>query len=547
MGKYSKNITHNRIFKSAFFIFLIFMILLSRLYWIQIVKSKEYKLAALKQRGKEIEIYPSRGIIYDRNLIPLTNRDKVPTLFFMKDYVLESEEAMDFIMDVSNKSNNVKKDNSKIGEIELNRSLENETLAKGIFFAEKTLRYNQKNLLSHVIGYIQKNENKGESGIEKTFDDVLKKENTGSIYFEIDNKKNPILGGGYALVDNENTKRPNNVQLTIDYHIQKIVENAMDEEGRKGSVIVSDVENGDIVAMASRPNFNQEEVDDFLNKGNMELYNKGVQVSYPPGSLFKIVVLLAALEEDPNIINENFYCNGFEEINDVIIKCNKDEGHGKLSMKEAFAKSCNSTFIQLGERVGSEKVVDMARRLGYGEKINIGLMEEVKGNLPEGEEIKGPSIGNISIGQGSVEVTPLQVTNMMMILANEGIQKDLSIIKGIVTDNGNMMKKFNREKDEKILSKKHCEIVNEYMNEVTISGTARTMNLEDIGGAVGKTGSAQAVLNGRNTVHGWFAGYFPRKNPKYVVTVFVEDNYSGSKDALPLFEKISREIYKKNR
>lgn len=494
-----------------------------------------------------MEIYPSRGTIYDRNLIPLTNRDKVPTLFFVKDYVLENEEAMDFMKDVSKKSNNVKKDNSKIGEIELNRSLENEILPKGIFFAEKTLRYNQKNLLSHVIGYTKKTENKGESGIEKTFDDVLKKENIGSIYFEIDNKKNPILGGGYALVDNEKAKRPSNVQLTIDYHIQKIVEKAMDEEGRKGSVIVSDVESGDIVAMASRPNFNQEEVDDFLNRGDMELYNKGVQVSYPPGSLFKIVVLLAALEEDPNIINENFYCNGFEEINDVIIKCNKDEGHGKLSMKEAFAKSCNSTFIQLGERVGSEKIIDMARRLGYGEKINIGLMEEVKGNLPEGEEIKGPSIGNISIGQGSVEVTPLQVTNMMMILANEGIQKDLSIIKGIVTDNGNMMKKFNREKDEKILPKKHCEIVNEYMNEVTISGTARTINLEDIGGAVGKTGSAQAVLNGRNAVHGWFAGYFPRKNPKYVITVFVEDNYSGSKDALPIFEKVSREIYEKNR
>ncbi|MCG4585305.1 hypothetical protein L0P56_07330, partial [Anaerosalibacter bizertensis] len=103
MGKYSKNITHNRIFKSAFFIFLIFMLLLSRLYWIQIIKSKEYKLAALKQRGKEMEIYPSRGTIYDRNLIPLTNRDKVPTLFFVKDYVLENEEAMDFMKDVSKK------------------------------------------------------------------------------------------------------------------------------------------------------------------------------------------------------------------------------------------------------------------------------------------------------------------------------------------------------------------------------------------------------------------------------------------------------------
>lgn len=360
-------------------------------------------------------------------------------------------------------------------------------------------------------------------------------------------KKKPISGGGYKLATNEKINQPSNVQLTIDYHIQKIVENIMDEEEKKGAVIVSEVETGNIVAMASRPNFVQEEVDSFLNKKDMELYNKGIQVPYPPGSLFKIVVLLAALEEDPDIINEDFYCGGFEELNDLIIKCNKEEGHGKLSLKEAFAKSCNSTFIQLGERIGSDKVIAMAKKLGYGEKINIGLMEEVGGNLPEGEERKGPSVGNISIGQGSVEVTPLQVTNMMMILANRGVQKDLSIIKGITTEKGKLVKNFNREGDKKVLSQKHCSILNEYMKEVVLSGTARSMNLEDIGGACGKTGSAQGILNGKDVTHGWFAGYFPREKPKYVITVFVEDNYAGSKDAIPIFKKISREIWEKNR
>ncbi|MCR2042824.1 peptidoglycan D,D-transpeptidase FtsI family protein [Anaerosalibacter massiliensis] len=547
MGKYSKDIIQNRVLKSAFIIFFIFMLLIFRLYWIQIIKNEEYRLAALKQRGKEVEIYPARGIIYDKNLIPLTNRERVPTLFLIGDYFLKDKEALDFIMDKGIETDLINRDMNQFKEIEIDELLDNDSLPKGIFFTEKIARYNKENILSHVIGHTKKSENKGESGIEKTFDDVLKKENTGSIYFEIDNKKNPILGGGYSLVENKDINKPSNVQLTVDYHIQKIVEEIMDEEGIKGSVIVSDTNNGDIVAMASRPNFIQGEIDNFFNRENMELYNKGIQVSYPPGSLFKVVVLLAALEEDPSLIRENFYCKGFEELNDLVIKCNKEEGHGELSIKEAFAKSCNSAFIQIGERVGSDKVIDAAKKLGFGEKINIGLTEEVKGNLPKGEETKGPSIGNISIGQGSVEVTPLQITNMIMIIANKGVKKDLSIIKGIVTDDGKMVKEFNKEKNEEVVSEESCKVIDEYMAEVILNGTARSMNLEDIGGAAGKTGSAQAILNGKDTIHGWFSGYFPRENPKYVITVFVEDDSSGSASAIPIFEKISREIWNKNR
>ncbi len=528
----------------------IFIILISRLAWIQTAKSNEYRLAAIRQRAREVKVYPPRGIIYDRNLIPLTNRSRVTTMFVIKDQVIDNEESIKFIMEYTdaNKKSIVENSSDKILEFPLKKTLKDKKLPKGIFISEKTLRYDEMNMLSHVIGYVKRSDNSGESGIEKVFDDILKNNEVGSIYFEVDNKKKRIIpGGGFVVVENEEFKKPNSVKLTIDYHIQKIVEEAIDEENVNGAVVVAEVDTGDIVAVASRPNFDQDEVDAYLKKDNMELYNKAIQVSYPPGSLFKIVVLLAALEEEPDIANEYFYCSGFEKLNDLIIKCNKEDGHGYISAEEAFAKSCNSVFIQIGKRVGSKKIIDMAQKMGYGRKLNIGLLEEVAGNLPYGEELIGPSVGNISIGQGKIEVTPLQVTNMMMILANNGVEKDLSIVKGIVTEDGRMVKEFKKNEEKRIISKENSQIVNKFMAEVVLRGTAKKLNLEDIGGACGKTGSAQAILNGENTIHGWFSGYYPRENPKYVITVFVEEGFSGSKSAVPIFGKIAREIYMKNR
>ncbi len=185
-------------------------------------------------------------------------------------------------------------------------------------------------------------------------------------------------------------------------------------------------------------------------------------------------MLLAALEKDTSYLNKTFYCNGYEQINNVTIKCNEGRGgHGYIGLKDAFSKSCNSTFIQLGQEIGSESIIHMAERLGMGERINIGLVEEVKGNLPKGKELKGPAIGNISIGQGSIEITPLQITNMMLIIANKGIRKDMTIVDGITTKDGYMIKEFKRNDDERIISQDIAEIVQDFMIEVVLEGTAK--------------------------------------------------------------------------
>ncbi len=551
MTRFRKNIIHSRLQNFGYIVCLVFILLIGRLYYLQIYNNKDLKNQSLKQRGSEINLYPKRGIVYDKNLIPLTNRERVTTLVIPKDKLLKDKELLNEVKKNTILSlvtfNEILNSNSKLIQIPLKQKMSIENGNNDMFMVDITNRYSQDNLLSHVLGYVNKSENRGEAGIEKVYDDLLKEGEKKSLFIEFDKGRKIILGGAYSVENNPDPKNPGGVKLTIDYPIQKIVETTLDENRERGSVIVADIKTGDILAMASRPNFNQEDIEGYLRGDDMALYNKAIQVAYPPGSLFKIVVLLAALEESPDYIYKDYYCKGYEEIKNLTISCNRINGHGNISLKNAFAKSCNSVFIQLGKDLGAEAIINMAKKLGFGEKQSIGLLEEVEGNLPKGKELIGPAIGNISIGQGNIEATPLQITNMMITIANKGIQKDMSIVKGITTKDGEMIKEFHREKDKRVISESNSEIAQKMLEEVVLSGTAKSIDLSNIGGGAGKTGSAQAILNRRETIHGWFAGYYPVDNPKYAITVFIEEGNSGSKSAVPIFEKICKEIYSINR
>ncbi len=547
MKRFKKNIIKTRIMKLSLLAFLAFTFLSIRLYYIQIIKSNTYKKDALSQRSKEVVIYPDRGTVYDRNLIPLTNKRRESSLYVYRED-LQKKEVGDYLnkyLGINKYEINELLMNEKgILELPLEKEVKLPDPPKELYIIDKTLRYDHGDFLSHVIGYVKKSENAGAYGIEKVFDDILKNQENRSVFFEFDGKKNLIPGGGYVSTKNKKNSLPSGVKLTIDYHIQKIIEESIDKDSNKGAIIVADVETGDILAMTSRPNFDQNVIDSYFNKDNMELYNKAIQVSYPPGSLFKIVVLLSALEENPSIIYDNYYCRGYEEIGDTLINCNKQEGHGNLTLNQGFAYSCNSVFIQIGKEIGSEKIIDMAEKLGFGKKVNIGLLEEVEGNLPKERELLGPAIGNISLGQGNIEATPLQITNMMMVVANNGIRKDISIIDSIVSEDGKLVKDYNRNEDERIINESNSKILKEYLEDVVDYGTGRSIGLDEIGGAGGKTGSAEGVINKKNTIHGWFSGYYPKNNPKYVVTVFIEDDYRGSSSAVPIFQEVIKEINK---
>ncbi|WP_427339155.1 peptidoglycan D,D-transpeptidase FtsI family protein [Caloranaerobacter sp. DY30410] len=530
----------------------IFGLIVARLFYIQIIKGEEYKQAAIRQRTIEVQIKPSRGMIFDRNFIPLTNKNKIKTMFIFKNMC--DEKKLSRILETLVDKNSIEKytilSNGNVIEIPLNskvNELKKLKDLKGIYVEDKIKRYDRKNILSHVIGYINKSENKGKSGIERAFDNILKLDDSyGKVALVVDGKKKLIPGIGVIDTLKKRSEKATSVKLTIDYNIQKVVERVMDSENKNGAVIVADVKSGDILAMVSRPNFDQENVAKYFNSNDMELYNKAIQVSYPPGSLFKIIVLAAALESGKIDLNKKYFCKGYEEVGNIKIACHshKSGGHGELDLEEAFYNSCNSVFIQIGKTVGAKKIIQTAKKFGFGESIDIGLLEEVEGNLPEGDDILGPVIGNISIGQGSIEVTPLQITNMIITIANNGIMKDMSIVDSLVTENGRIIKKIKRDKPKRVLDSYYAKLIQGYMEKVVTMGTAKNISMDEIGGAAGKTGSAQAVYNKKKTIHAWFAGYFPKRNPKYAITVLIENGISGGKTAAPIFEKIAKEIQK---
>ena len=523
---------------------IIFVLLSLRLYYLQFIKSEELSSGALNQRGKEILISPKRGTIYDRNNASLTNNETVPTLIVLKRQLLEDEELYKQIQASTTLSyrefHNRINDNENLLMIPMDKDFTIDDSKNNLFLVDIVNRYTEDNLLSHVIGYINKSDNRGESGIEKVFDEYLNINSLDSFIIEYDKSRSMILDGSYNVNQDTDPNNPSGVKLTIDKEIQELVEEIIDKENLQGSVIVAEVDTSNILAMVSRPNFDQDNIQNYFNDENMALYNKAIQVGYPPGSIFKIVVLLAALENDPSVIEDEYYCNGYEEINGIRINCSGR--HGYVSLEEGFAKSCNVVFIQLAQDIGSKKVVEMAKLLGFGDKLNIGLLEETDGNLPQDNELYGAAVGNIAIGQGNIEVTPLQITNMMMTIVNKGINKPISIIEGITNKEGYLLKKYNTAAEKRLISEESSIVALNMLREVVKSGTGRNIELEDIGGSGGKTGSAEGILNQRNIIHGWFTGFFPYRNPKYVITVAIEEADSGSRTAAPIFEKIIKGI-----
>lgn len=538
-----RNPQHKRIKIFLLTVTLLFVFISFRLYYLQVFRNDELSSKAINQRGKNIPIKPNRGTIFDRNLIPLTNNEKTPTLLIPKD-LLKEPSIYDYVKGKTSltrdKLNNRLNSGEKLLQIPLKEKIDISFFRENAFLVDIIDRYDKDGLLSHVIGYINEADNRGESGIENNYDEFLKMETRDSFVVEYDAKRNTILGGEFSVNQNTNPSDPNGIQITIDREIQKDIEAIMDKEKINGAIVATDVESGEILALASRPNFNPKKIEDYFTDKDDALRNKTIWGEYPPGSIFKIVVVLAALEENPYIIDKNFLCNGFEMINGVRINCNGV--HEFQTLKDAFANSCNSTFIQIGKEIGGKKIIDMSKRLGFGSKINIGLLEEKEGNLPKDDDLYGPAVGHISIGQDKVEVTPLQVANMLNIIANDGIDKKLTLVKGITNIEGRMIKEYFKEDERRVISRENAKLMKEMLIEVVKRGTAQSMDLENKGGAGGKTGSSQAVYNREETVHGWFSGFYPAKKPKYTITVLIENAPRGSREAIPIFKEIIEKL-----
>jgi len=548
--------------KRAFLLLLVFTIafvgLVIRLFDIQIVNGERLSKAAYAQRINSIEIEKLRGDILDRNEIPFTNRSKKFLIVLKPLFLQEHEEQLKKICSILGMDyEKIKSSMRSMLEpivIETDEHRKNIIMNlnyEGVSIINSLHRYDDNSLAKHIIGYINSVDGVGSTGIEKFYNNALTYDAETLVAVVTDGRNNILPGMGYRIMKIPGTNKKLNVKLTLDYHIQKIVEDVMEKHDIKGAVVVEDVNNGDIVAIASKPDFDQNNIAKYLNSTEQELFNRAV-ASYDLGSIFKIIDLAVMLEVKDNW-DEEYFCTGSIKIGDREFKCYNHEegGHGYVNLEKAFALSCNTYFINaVVNEIDIRKLLQKAHEFGLDNNtgINEQGIDEAKGNLPLDKKFFSyGDIANISIGQGEIMATPIQVADIVATIANGGIKNKINIVDSIVNENGNKVRGIKVERGYRVLDKKIADKIKRMMENVIDYGTGRMISLEKYGGAAGKTGSAETgqYVNGQSAVHGWFAGYFPRVNPKYSVAVFVENGRAGGTAGGPVFEEIAKRVMEK--
>lgn len=512
------------------FIFFLTGVLILRIFDIQILSHDYLSSKAMAQwRGVSGEV--TRGGIFDRNGESLLGSYEEKYVYISPKWLKDTE--IEFLQknNVLTKTNSDEPKSIKLSDINLEITKKFIGKTPGIFIYSKKMRYGSSALATHLVGY------NGKAGIEKAFNQILEGDKKANIFF--DGLGQPIPGISKDASGEENW----GVYLTIDSKIQSVVERIMDQSVKKGAVVVMDADSGEILAMASRPNYKQYELEKYIKGEDSPLINRAVQ-AYIPGSIFKIVVLSAALEEKIATLDDEFFCTGSIEVGGNVIRCSSYEkgGHGRITLKEAFAHSCNSVFIELGIKLGKERILEYAEKFGLGKTVLDILPEEKPGYIPPYKNVYYADLGNLSIGQGNLQITPLQAAQIMFIIANDGLRKPPLLVKKVVDKNGVVKQlEFKEKEAERIISSDTARKVREALKAVVDYGSGLfAAPSEDVFKAAGKTGTAEL---GDGTNHAWFVGYFPADNPRYIIAVFIEKGQSGPLKAAPVFRKMAEEIY----
>jgi len=371
----------------------------------------------------------------------------------------------------------------------------------------------------------------GVAGLEGKYEEVLRGSGPEMRIVGIADASGRMLQGlGYKIQAGTADPWRNHLVLTIDRRYQEIVEQAMDKSIARGAVVVLDIATGDVLAAASRPGFDQNQVGNYL-KGRDELIDRTERVAFYPGSVFKMVTAAGVLEEGLVQPDEVFECTGTYDFADgTRISCLSP--HGRLNLKEAIGKSCNTAFVKLGLRLGGARLAEYAASLGFTVNVN--------------SQSPPALVGNASIGQQGVLVSPLQVANLYATIARGGYYRPWRVVSEIRNYQGEVIHQFSGSPPLQVISKPTCDFLRDALASAAESGSGRLAWLEGKGTA-GKTGTAQA--NDSHRVIAWFAGFTPVDNPLLAIAVMVEENAAGTSAGLrggeaaaPVFREVAERI-----
>ncbi len=492
----------------------------------------DYVKAAEQQQEITINVDCGDGGIYDRNMKPLVNNNTTYKAVCIPQAVDKNKTAK-FAADKAE----FEKLYSK-GEPFIFECIEEAEENDGLTVFSVPQRYSDNQIAQHVIGYTS--EGTGADGIEFAYDNVLRADyGSNSVTYNIDGFGRVLIGDG-KKVSRYGTPEQG-IVTTLDSNIQRICENA-GKSIQKGAVVVSHVETGDILALASFPSYSLNNFDEAVNSPDSPMINRTLY-SYSVGSIFKLVIACEAIQEQHS--GYVYSCNGSINVSGKNFNCHKLDGHGTQSMTDAIINSCNTYFIDISRLLNIPDLRATAFSLGFGREIHLcSGMTASAGVLPTVDELLIPAeLANFSFGQGRLTASPLQISQMTCAIANNGKMPVLRLIKGFTDDGINIS-------DEKSPQLAYA------MDENTAGQLQRMMNAAvsenkdsnarpRLTTAGAKTSTAQTGRtdeNGSELYNAWITGFFPVDAPEYAVTVLVEDGGYGNDEAAPVFREIADEI-----
>ncbi|WP_058301837.1 stage V sporulation protein D [Gorillibacterium timonense] len=517
----------------------VFAALIFRLAYVQLWLGPELTEKAEDSWRREIKHADKRGEIWDRNGVRLTYNISSPSIFAVTAQVEDKRAAAQKLAPILEMP-----EESIYKQISVNKMLVDikpggrkltEEKAKqvralnlpGIVVAEDNKRfYPYGQLASHILGFTG-GYNQGLTGVEAKYDKELTGVK-GSVSFLSDASGKRMPGSSEEF--NE-PKDGLNLQLTIDYYLQSVLERELDNtmtqtQAQQAWAIMMDPNTGEILAMGNRPGYEPEKFGEYP----AEVYNRNLPIwmTYEPGSTFKIITLAAALQEKKITFNEPFFDSGSVKVAGATLHCWKRGGHGSETMLEVVENSCNPGFVLMGQRLGKEKLFDYISRFGFGKKTGIDLNGEENGILFKLPKVGPVELATTAFGQG-VSVTPIQQIAAVSAAINGGNLLTPHVVRAWYNpETGEKVNSVEPEVKRQVISEETSKQVRYALESVVAKGTGKNAFLDGyrVGG---KTGTAQKVVGGRYSASEHivsFIGFAPADNPKVVIYAAV-DNPQG--------------------
>jgi len=566
------------------------------LWQIQVASGGRYEGDLTKQSVRRIRIPGVRGAMIDRNGVVLAdNRPGYNIALFLEELRRPGpwKNTMEHVQEILNQLSAIMESQPMVGrdevwshirrrlplpliawrdisEAQLARFVEGGTGIPGVdIYVEPVRVYPRHAMACHALGYVgradpEKNpeesfhyylpEMKGKAGLEQSQDQWLRGESGGRLM--------RVDVSGYRSRD-LSTKYPgrgHDLMLSLDTGIQAIVENAL--QGMVGSAVVIEPATGDVLAIASSPGYDVNQFipaipsaawQSLLEDAQKPLLNRAVAGTYPPGSTFKMITAFAGLENNKATLTETHNCPGYFKLGNATFRCWNRSGHGPVNLEQAIEGSCNVFFFHVGLQSGIDAIYHMASAMGLGGKTGIELNAEQPGlianpawkrkNMNDGW--RDGDTCNISIGQGALLVTPLQMAMMTATIANGGTLYRPRLVIARRAPGADAYESLEPVIQNQLnWSRKNLEIVQLGMKDVIMSprGTARTAQVPGVVIA-GKTGTAEFGKKDEKRRHAWMVSYAPFDQPKYAIALLVDEGVSGGETAAPVMKKILQGIF----